>query len=114
MDRWDWMAVRAYVPTAGLLLAALVSTGVLTRLQASPLLAGLVSGGKWLPVLLLTAAVVHFAWVTYRLCQADKGKGLLCGCGGLLGHERAGRASRGGAYRRCYACGRNINHHRYE
>lgn len=114
MDRWYWMYIRAYAPASGLILAAVVIAMALARLQAHPIFDGLVSIVRWLPLALLAGAVLHMAWVTYRLWQAHHGNGRLCECGGLLGGEHDGRADRAGAYRRCYACGKNVNNRYYE
>jgi len=59
----------------------------------------------------LAFAVMHGAWVSYRLWQTERGKGLLCECGGLPGAERDGRY---GPYRRCRACSRNVVRRHYE
>lgn len=115
MDHWGWIYARAYAPAAGLLVLvlALAVAMALTGLQAGPIVAGLIGVPKWVPVALFVAGLLQAGWVTYRLWQAHNGEGQLCHCGGLLGAEREGRADRGGAYRRCYACGDNINHRHY-
>lgn len=114
MDRWDWMAVRAYLPTAYALLVALALRWIFSSWQDSTHLAGLYEVVQWLPRAAFVFAVGHGLCMTYRLWRAEQGEGLLCDCGGLLGRERQGRASRGGPYRRCLACSRNINHQHYE
>ena len=115
MDRWNWVAVRAYGPAAFALLVAVVSVAVLSQWQTSPLLAGFVALGRWVPLLALAAALGLWVAPTYRLARWQRGGGPDCPtCGGPLGHERAGYESRGGAYRRCYACGDNVNHRHYE
>lgn len=115
MDRWNWVAVRAYAPAVFALLVAVVSMAVLSHWQANPLLAGFVAIGRWVPLLALAATIGLLVVPSYRLWRWQRGEGLDCPrCGGPLGHERAGYTSRGGAYRRCYACGDNVNHRHYE
>lgn len=115
MDRWDWIAVRAYAPSVVALLFAAVSMFTLSSLPDSPLTHGLVQSFLWVPLLGLVAASGLFVTPTYRLVQWHRGVGPSCQtCGGPLGHERSGCVSRGGAYRRCYACGDNVNHRHYE
>lgn len=115
MDRWNWVAVRAYSPAAFALLVTVVSAAVFSQWQASPLLAEFAVVSRWVPMLALAATVWLVAAPTYRLVQWHRGRVFDCPrCGGPLGHERTGYTSRGGAYRRCYACGDNVNHRRYE
>ena len=115
MDRWNGVAVRAYWPAAFALLVAVVSMAVLSQWQASPLLAGFVVVEHWVPLLALAATLWLVAAPTYRLVQWQRGQGFDCPrCGGPLGHERIGHERMGGAYRRCYACGDNVNHRHYE
>ena len=115
MDRWNWMAIRAYSPSVVALLFAAVSMFMLSGLPVSPLAQGLAQGVRWAPLLGLVVATGLFVATTYSLVQWHRGAGLSCPtCGGPLGHERTGYASRGGAYRRCYACGKAVNHRHYE
>ncbi|CEH40232.1 conserved hypothetical protein [Xanthomonas citri pv. citri] len=116
MARCNWMAVRAYAPCVVSLLFTAALMFMLLGLPDSPLLAqGLIQSFRWVPLLGLVTATGLFVAPTYRLVQWHRGVGASCpACGGPLGHERAGYASRGGAYRRCYACGNNVNHHHYE
>lgn len=115
MDRWNWVAVRAYGPAAFALLVAVVSMAVLSHWQASPMLTGFVMVGRWVPLAALAATFWLLVAPTYRLVQWQRGQGLDCPrCCGPLGHERIGHSRMGGAYRRCYACGDNVNHRRYE
>lgn len=115
MDRWDWVAIRAYGPAVVALLVVVLSMVVLSRWQASPMLAGLVVLGRWVPLLALAVTFGLVVASSYRLWRWQRGEGPDCTrCGGPLGHERTGYASRGGAYRRCYACGDNVNHRHYE
>lgn len=115
MDRWNWVAVRAYGPAAFALLVAVVAVAVLSRWQANPMLAGFVVVGRWVPLLALAATFGLLVAPTYRLVQWQRGQGPGCPrCGGPLGHERIGHTRMGGAYRRCYACGDNVNHRHYE
>lgn len=115
MDRWDWMAVRAYAPSVVALLFTAASMFMLSSLPDSPLTHGLMQGFRWVPLLGLVAATGLFVAPTYRLVQWHRGVGPTCPtCGGPLGRERTGYLSRGGAYRRCYACGDNVNHRHYK
>lgn len=72
---------------------------------------GVVSVWRWGPVLVGLTALAHGGWVTWQLWRADRGLGLLCGCGGPLGAERDGRY---GPYRRCRCCGKNVARRYYE
>lgn len=115
MDRWSWVAVRAYGPAAFALLVTVVSVAVLSRWQTSLLLAGFVAVGRWVPLLAVAATFGLLVASTYRLLRWQRGEGPDCPrCSGPLGHERPGHATRGGAYRRCYSCGDNVNHRHYE
>ena len=115
MDRWTWVVIRAYWPAVVMLVIAVVSAALLSSLPTSPLLAGVAVLGRWVPLLALAATVGLWLGPTYRLVQWERGKGPECPrCLGPLGHERAGYASRGGAYRQCYMCGDNVNHRHYE
>jgi hypothetical protein len=114
MERWNWVVVRAYGPAAFALLVAVASVVVLSQWQASPLLAGFVVVGRWVPLLALVATVALVVAPTYRLWKWERGDSVGCPrCDGPLGHERIGQARMGGAYRRCYACGKNANHRHY-
>lgn len=115
MDRWDRIAVRAYAPSVAALLFTAASMFMLSGLPDSPLTHGLVQSFRWVPLLGLVAATGLFVASTYRLLQWHRRVGPSCPtCGGPLGHERTGYVSRGGAYRRCYACGDNVNHRHYD
>lgn len=115
MNRWDWIALRGYGPAAFLLLVAVAAMGMLSSWQANPLLAGFLSIARWLPVLAVVVAVGLAIGTSYRIAQWQRGEHAGCPtCAGPLGHERVGRARMGGAFRRCYACGKNVNHRHYE
>jgi hypothetical protein len=63
------------------------------------------------PFAFLGFAFVYGGWVYYRFTQAEAGDGPICtSCGGPLGHERDGRY---GDYRKCLACGTNVNNRHY-
>ena len=111
MDRWDWMAVRAYAPAAFALTLGLALTWVIAGWQDNPYLASLVGMARWAPLAALTVGLGHGSWTTFRIWRAENGEGLLCECGGLLGQERAGKY---GPYRRCLACRRYISQRHYE
>jgi len=115
MDRWGWVAVRAYGPAAFAFLMAVVLDAMLSDFQNSSLLAGLVLVVRWVPLLALAIVLGLLLVPTYRLLQWQRGTGACCPrCGGPLGGERTGFARMGGAYRRCYSCGNNVNHRHYE
>jgi len=111
MNRWDWMVMRGLIPAAFALVLSFGTMWIISGWQSRPYLAGMVPTARWIPVAALAFAVVHGAWVSYRLWQAERGEGLLCECGGLLGAEREGRY---GLYRRCLACSRNVARRHYE
>lgn len=114
MDRWSWMPIKAYAPAVAALLFAALSMNIVSDLQVSPLLIGFVRILSWVPLLGLAAAAWLIAMPTFRLWCWHRG-GISCPtCSGPLGREREGYASRGGAYRRCYVCGDNVNHRHYE
>lgn len=114
MDRWDWVALRAYGPAGFALLAAVACMAILWLWQTSPLLVGVVAVTRWIPLVLLLVASGQAIDATIRLVRWQRGLHPSCPkCGGPLGHERAGYARMGGAYRRCYACGNNVNHRHY-
>lgn len=114
MNRWNWVAIRSYWRAAFSLLVTVVSAVVLSEWQASPLLAGFMVIVRW-PLLTLAATFALVLASMYRLMQWQRGQGLDWPCyGGPLVHERTGYLSRGGAYRRCYACGGDVNHRYYE
>lgn len=112
MDRRDWMAIKAYLPAAFALAVAVVSMAAVSGWQNNPYLAGFFTAARWPPVAALAFATGHAAWTTYRLWQAERGEGLLCACGGPLGHERNGQYGR--PFRRCLACARNVARRHYE
>ena len=115
MDRWGWVALRAYGPAALALLAAVVSMAVLWSLETSPLLEGVVAVARWVPLILAVVASGLVVAATYRLVQWQRGTHVSCPkCGGALGHERAGYVRMGGTYRRCYACGDYVNHRHWD
>lgn len=110
MDRFEWMGIRVFLPGALWMLASLVAIWLLSGLQASAYTAGLWNGLRWLPIAMLGFGLLLVGHALYRLWRWQRGEGLLCGCGGLLGREIDGRY---GPYRRCLACGRNVNERRY-
>lgn len=115
MERGNWVAVRAYGPAASLLVLAAICAALLPAWLQHPLLAGLESMARWVPGVLVAAGLGMMGVATYRLYQWERGAGHGCPhCDGPLGPERAGRARMGGAYRRCHACGSNVNHRHYQ
>lgn len=114
MERGNWVMVRAYGLSASLLVLAALCVAMLSAWPQNPLLAGLKSMASLVPIGLVAASLVLMGMTTYRLHRWQRGAGHDCShCGGPLGPERAGRARMGGAYRRCYACGSNVNHRHY-
>lgn len=115
MGREGGMLLRAYWPAAALFGLALLVTVPLGGLRASPLAAGMFDVLRWGPVAITGAALLAFGVASYRLWRWERGQGPACvTCGGPLGGEHEGRTNRGGAFRRCYACGKAVNHRHYE
>lgn len=115
MNRERWTLVRAYRPAITLFGLALLVTVSLDNLGDISLATGVSHALYWAPVPLIGGALLLLSAASYRLWRWERGKGPSCvTCGGPLGHEHEGRASRGGAFRRCYACGKAINHRHYD
>lgn len=113
MERWTWMALRAYSPSFAALALAFALTWIASGWQDHPLLSPLTSVLGAVPLGLLVAAIGLGAYTSYRLWRWEQGQGFICECGGMLGRERPGIRD-WGRYRRCFACGRNVNHRHYE
>lgn len=111
MDREDVMFWKAILPGMAWLLAGVAAAWTLSGLPDSPLTAGLFSTLRWGPLLMAGWGLLQLAAGGYRVWQWHRGEGLLCECGGMLGSERDGRWGR---YRKCMACGRNVNCRHYE
>lgn len=111
MNRWDWMAVRAYTPAAFALVGAFVLMWVASGLDAGSYAAAIFAPVKWASLAALVFGSLHGGWTTYRLWRAERGEGVLCDCGGLLGPEIDGRY---GPYRKCLACRRNVARREYQ
>lgn len=111
MNRWDWMAVRAFAPAAFALVGALLLMRVVSGLGSNPYAAVIFVPAKWLSLAALMFGTLHGGWTTYRLWRAERGEGVLCDCGGLLGPEIGGHY---GPYRKCLACRRNVARRDYE
>lgn len=106
MNRWIWMALKMYAPMALVLVVAVVLSVMVSNLSEIPMVAGLASEARWLPMVAVVVALGFFLSASYRLWRWDRGQGPICNdCGGVLGHEREGRY---GTYRRCLACSHNI------
>lgn len=115
MGKEGWMFFRAYMPAATLLGLAVLVDVFLGGLPAGPLIAPVIDMLRWVPIAMIGAAFMLFLSPSYRMWWWWRGDGLSCTtCGGPLGHERQGRVDRGGAFRRCYVCGKAINHVNYE
>jgi hypothetical protein len=113
MDRWGWMALKAYAPAFIGLLFSVGLELISGNLTTSPYLKGLAPVVELPSIAGFVASVGYAVWVTYQLKRWERGEALVCSCGGLLGWQRAG--IRGwGAFRKCFACGRNVNHRHYE
>lgn len=103
MTRLHWMALRMYLPTLACLLLAFASTWLLAGAAPATFAHPLGDALRWMPYGLLGLAVVLGIVASARLFRWERGDALICGCGGLLGSEYAGRW---GTYRTCAACGR--------
>ena len=103
MTQLHWMAFRMYLPTLACLLLAFASTWLLTSAEPAAFAPPLGDALRWAPYALLGLSVLLGVVASVRLLRWDTGDALICGCGGLLGGERAGRF---GTYRTCAACGR--------
>jgi hypothetical protein len=115
MDRQGWMLVRAYAPAGILFVFALLVMQPIGGLRDSAIGAGFFTAFRCVPVAMTGWALLLASTASYRLWRWERGDGPHCVfCGGPLGHERDGKASRGGAYRKCYACGKYVNHRHYE
>lgn len=115
MNRECWMLVRAYWPTVALFGLAFLMTVTLDSPGNSSLVTGVFSVLYWAPIILIGGAFLLLSAASYRLWRWERGEGPSCmTCAGPLGHEREGRANRGGAFRRCYACGKAVNHRYYD
>jgi len=97
------MAFRMYLPTLACLLLAFASTWLLTDAAPSTFAHPLGDALRWMPYGLLALAALLGVIASVRLLRWESGDALICGCGGLLGGEHAGRW---GTYRTCAACGR--------
>lgn len=115
MGRDGWIFFRAYTPAAALFGLAVLGAVFLGELAAGPPLAPVIDLFRWVPVAMAGGAILLFVSACYRLGRWWRGDGPSCTtCGGPLGREQQSRADRGGAYRRCYACGKAVNHVNYE
>jgi hypothetical protein len=115
MSREVWIALRAFGPAIVPFVMALAFLVPLGATRASPMVAAIFD---ILRLASLATGVVA-AWLigaaAYRLWRWERGDGPSCiMCDGPLGHERIGRSNRGGAFRRCYACGKAVNNRHYE
>lgn len=111
MDRYELMSWKVLLPGAFWMLMSLLVIWVLSGLQGSPLTDGLFTTLRWGPVGMFGWGVLLIGHAFYRLWQWHRGEGLLCGCGGMLGAEIDGRYGR---YRKCLACGQNVNCRHYQ
>jgi hypothetical protein len=110
MDRFEWMGIKAILPGALCMLASLAAVWLLSGLQDSPYTAGLAGGLRLVSAAMLALGFLLLGHAVYRLWRWQRGEGLLCDCGGLLGREIDGLY---GPYRRCLACNRNVNERHY-
>ena len=108
----DWFKVaRAYWPAIVAVVFSFLAMGALAPLRDSQMTAGIFATFRWLPVGGMAFGLFYAGWVTYRLAQAEQGKGYVCPrCGGPLGQEQDGRY---GEYRRCLTCGHNVSRRYY-
>lgn len=115
MGRENWMFVRAYGPAIMVLVVAVLVKVVVARMEASPLAGDLIELMHWLPTAIFGCALLVAGPPSYRLLRWMRGQVPVCiACHGPLGGEQEGRANRGGAFRRCYACGKAVNHRHYD
>lgn len=109
------MLLRAYAPAAAMLLAAALVEVFLGELAAGPLVAPVINVLRWAFIAMAGGATLLLVSASYRLWRWWRGDGAPCtACGGPLGREQQGRPDRGGAYRRCYTCGKAVNHVNYD
>ena len=108
MDRWTLMIVRAYLPATFALAVSFALLFAATRFRDMEVLAGLAESLGLAFAVALGFASLHALWMAGRLWRAERGRGLLCDCGGLLGRERPGVRGQTN-YRRCLACGRAVS-----
>ena len=114
MDKWTWMALKAYFPTLYLALGSLAMGVMVANIPDAPPFQSIVAAMQLVPALGFGLAILFAIAASFRLWQWERGAGLRCPtCDGLLGGEREGRPGRGGAYRQCLACGKNANHKFY-
>lgn len=114
MDRWTWMMFKAYLPSMYVAGVTFLAWLVTKDIGQNPLLQSLGQIFGWIPVVGFGVALLMASFTTFRMWRWETGRGPSChSCGGMLGGERDGRASRGGAYRKCLACGMNVNHMHY-
>lgn len=115
MNRLQIVLVRAYWPSGLLFLCAAALAAILATIQPTPLTTALFPSLKWMFLSITASAFLSYLIATFRLWRWDNTGELSCPvCVGPLGFERAGRYDRGGSYRKCYSCGRNVNHKHYE
>ena len=111
MDRWTLMAVRMYLPAAAVLLLSLALTFPVASMQGHAILGGIARIAWWGTGAGMVLGAVMAVFATFRLWRWERGNDpVTCDCGGLLGRERGGRY---GLYRKCLACGRNVNERHY-
>lgn len=110
MDQRNWMSFKAYLPSLGVFVAAMLFAGVVSTLADVPPLSGVYDLARRMPVCGVLMSISMAVWTAIRLSRWTKGHGPQCSCGGLLGRERDGRY---GPYRRCLACGRNLAQRHY-
>lgn len=111
MDRYELMGWKALLPGGLWMLMSLPVVWALSGLQGSPLTDGLFSALRWGPVAMFGWGALLTCHALYRIWQWNRGEGLLCACGGILGSEINGRY---GLYRKCLACGDNVNCRHYQ
>jgi len=108
------IAMTLFGPVVVLILLAVVVTFWLEGALRLPLFSQLFDFLRWLPLGILAIALAALSHATYRFWQWHRGNEPICYvCGGLLGFEHQGRSDRGGAFRKCYGCGKNVSHTYY-
>jgi hypothetical protein len=110
MDRFHWMFLKAFLPGLGWMVAACLVAWWASGLLNNSMTVGIADALSWGSLAVVGWGVLLLLAASYRLWRWQRGDCPACDCGGLLGRERDGRY---GPYRKCLACGRNLNERYY-
>ena len=114
MHSHSWIMFRAYRHAVAVVLLGFLIAILVNSLPESALLSRVITALHVVPFAIFLWAFILICRTSYRLWQWERGQGPSCvKCHGPLGDEHSGRDSRGGAFRRCYACGMANNHRHY-